>query len=75
MVVTATELKANLGRYLSVAQQEDVLISKNGRTVAKLCNPYAERGAAMRSLFGILPADVTVESARSARARDKWQLS
>ena len=55
MVVTATELKSNLGRYLELAEHEDILISKNGRTVAKLSNPNAERGAAMKSLFGILP--------------------
>ena len=75
MVVTATELKSNLGRYLELAEHEDILISKNGRTVAKLSNPNAERGAAMKSLFGILPPQVSVDDARAIRAEETWQLS
>lgn len=74
MVVTATELKSNLGRYLELAEHEDILISKNGRTVAKLSNPNAERGEAMTSLFGILPEHVTTDDARAIRAGEKWGL-
>jgi prevent-host-death family protein len=36
MIVTATELKTNLGKYLTLAAGEDVLITKNGRGIAKL---------------------------------------
>ncbi|WP_080803197.1 type II toxin-antitoxin system Phd/YefM family antitoxin [Arabiibacter massiliensis] len=75
MVVTATELKSNLGHYLELAQSEDILISKNGRAVAKLCSPFADRVRAMESLFGILPKDVTVDDARAIRAEEKWKLS
>lgn len=75
MVVTATELKSNLGHYLELAQTEDILISKNGTTVAKLSNAHADRVRAMESLFGILPKDVTVDDARSIRAEEKWKLS
>lgn len=75
MVVTATELKSNLGRYLELAEHEDIFISKNGRTIAKLSNPNAERGESMRSLFGIFPETVTVDEARSIRVEEKWQLS
>lgn len=39
MSVTATELKNNLGKYLILSATEDVLITKNGRVVAKLTNP------------------------------------
>ena len=75
MVVTATELKSNLGHYLELAQNEDILISKNGNTVAKLCNPFADRAQAMKSLFGILPKEATVDDARAIRAEEKWGLS
>lgn len=75
MVVTATELKSNLGRYLELAEHEDILISKNGHTIAKLSNPNTERGEAMKSLFGIFPSTVTLDDARSARAEDKWLRS
>ncbi|OUO89718.1 prevent-host-death protein [Gordonibacter sp. An230] len=75
MVVTATELKPNLGHCLDLAQSEDILISKNGDAAAKLCNPYADRVRAMESLFGILPKGVTVDDARAIRADEKRKLS
>lgn len=75
MNVTATELKSNLGKYLAIAGEEDVLISKNGRAVAKLTAPHrASRADEMRSLFGILPSDVTLEDAREAREEQSWGL-
>lgn len=75
MMVTATEFKSNLGHYLNAAQSEDILISKNGRAIAKLSSPYANRSDAMKSLFGILPEHVTVDDARAIRAEEKWKLS
>ena len=74
MVITATELKLNLGKYLDLAQTEDILISKNGRVTAKLVNPFADRLELARSLIGILPSSVTAEEARDARLERTWQL-
>ena len=54
MTVTATEFKKNLGKYLDMAIEEDVLITKNGKPIAKLSNPYEERLEIAKSLFGIL---------------------
>ena len=51
MVVTATELKMNLGKYLSEVTNEEVTISKNGKPIAKLV-PYKEYVS--DSLVGIL---------------------
>ena len=67
MSITATELKSNLGKYLLLASTEDIFITKNGKVVAKLSNPYQERVDTARSLFGILPADVTLDEAREER--------
>lgn len=67
MSVTATELKLNLGKYLSLAETEDIFITKNGKVVAKLSNPYQDRVDAAKSLFGILPAEMTLEEAREER--------
>lgn len=36
MIVNATDLKNNLGKYLRLAAREDILITSNGRKVAKL---------------------------------------
>lgn len=51
MIVTATELKMNLGKYISTVSEEEVEISKNGKLVAKLV-PYKEYSS--DSLVGIL---------------------
>lgn len=36
MEVSATEFKSNIGRFLKLSQQEDVLIVKNGKLISKL---------------------------------------
>ena len=67
MSITATELKVNLGKYLMIAETEDIYITRNGKIVAKLTNPYQDRVDVAKSLFGILPNDVTLEEAREER--------
>lgn len=67
MSITATELKVNLGKYLSLAETEDIYITRNGKVVAKLSNPYQDRVEVAKSLFGILPADITLEEAQEER--------
>lgn len=67
MSITATEFKMNLGKYLLLSQTEDIYITKNGKVVAKLTNPNQDRVDIAKSLFGIIPADVTVEDAREER--------
>ena len=39
MQVTTTDFKLNLDKYLKLVQTEDILITKNGKPVAKLINP------------------------------------
>jgi len=67
MSITATELKQNLGRYLMIAATEDVFITKNGKVVAKLSNPNQDRVNMAKSLFGVLPQDITLEEAKNKR--------
>ena len=67
MSITATELKRNLGKYLLLAVKEDIFITRNGKVVAKLSNPYQDRVDIARSLFGILPNDVTLDEAKEER--------
>ena len=67
MSITATELKANLSKYLLLSATEDVYITRNGKVISKLTNPFLERVAVAKSLFGILPDDITEEEAREER--------
>ena len=67
MSITASELKMNLGKYLQLSATEDIYITKNGKVIAKLSNPFQDRVDLVESLVGILPKDVTQEEAREER--------
>ena len=36
MIVNATDLKNNLGKYLRLSAREEIVVTSNGRYVAKL---------------------------------------
>ncbi len=67
MSITATELKANLSKYLLLSATQDIYITKNGKVVAKLSNPFQDHVELVNSLVGILPPDASEEEAREER--------
>ena len=68
MQVTATEFKLNLGKYLELVMKEDVWITKNGKTVAKLINPNVSQVDAITGvLAGKVPADLDRHALREER--------
>jgi len=68
MIVTATEFKNNLGKYLALIDNEDVFITKNGKNIARLSSAKKSRIEIAKSLFGILPnTGITIEQAREER--------
>jgi len=72
MVVTATELKANMGYYLNAVSKDDVFITKNGKVVARLSNPAQDKQAILDSLVGITASNpVSLEEAKKERLARK----
>ena len=71
MKITATELKSNLGKYLQLVEKEDVIINKNGKTIAVLSNPNKDRLSILNSLKGILPKDISENNIRNERLLSK----
>ena len=67
MSITATELKNNLGKYQLLSATEDIYITRNGKIVSKLTNPFQERVDVAKSLFGIIPNDVSLEESKEER--------
>lgn len=67
MLITATEFKANIGKYLALAAQQDIIITKNGKRIAKLTSATEDKTDVVKSLVGILPGSVTLEEAREER--------
>ena len=70
MSISASELKANLGKYLLLAMTEDILITQYGKVVAKLTGPFQNRVEIAESLFGALPQATTWEEAREERLNE-----
>jgi antitoxin (DNA-binding transcriptional repressor) of toxin-antitoxin stability system len=68
MVVTATEFKTNFGKYLDLLPKEDIFITRNGKTIAKVVNPHV---SAVDSISGLLagkvPDDLEQKSIREER--------
>ena len=67
MLITATELKQNLSKYLLLSATEDIYVTRNGKVISKLTNPFRERVDTAKSLFGSLPDGISLEDARKAR--------
>lgn len=67
MSITATELKQNLGKYLLLSTTEDIFITKNGKVISKLTNPFQDKLHLVNALFGSVPAEVTLEEAQKER--------
>ena len=67
MVVTATEFKANFGKYLELIAQEDVFITRNGKTVAKVVNPQISAVDSLRGMLSGVSSDIDTDSLREER--------
>ena len=73
MVITATELKMNIGKYLKLANEEDVIITKNGRWIAKLVKPEISETPITDSLRGIASGvNMTHEEIREERLKKRY---
>ena len=67
MSITATELKQNLSKYLLLSMTEDIYITRNGKVVSKLTNPFQDKLNTVDALFGSVPDTVALEAAREER--------
>lgn len=67
MVVTATEFKTNFGKYLELIAKEDIFITRNGKTVAKVINPQISAVESLRGMLKDISPDVDLDSLREER--------
>ena len=67
MYITATELKQNLSKYLMLSATEDIYITKYGKIISMLSNPFQDRVEVARSLFGSVPTTMTMEESNEER--------
>ena len=67
MIVTATEFKTNFGKYLDLLAKEDIFITRNGKTVAKVINPQVSAVDSLRGMLKNAPSDIDMDSLREER--------
>ena len=61
MIITATEFKTNLGKYLEIAASQDIFITKNGKNIARLTSPAVNKLALLDDLVGIVPQEKAMD--------------
>lgn len=73
---TATEMQNNFGKYLSiVAAGKEVIVTKNGKEVARLIPRNAAVSYLTDSLAGILRGDADLEQLKEERLREKYETA
>lgn len=71
MTITATELKYNLGKYLDLANSNDISIKRNGKVIAILSNPNKDRFQILQNLKGIIANDIDADTFKKERLSEK----
>lgn len=61
MLISATELKSNMGKYLQLAAMQDIYITKNGKSIAKLTSPDLDHIALLDNLADIAAGNEPAE--------------
>ena len=61
MIVTATEFKTNLGKYLEMATSQDIVMTKNIKSIARLTSPAVNKLALLDDLVGIVPQETAMD--------------
>jgi prevent-host-death family protein len=71
MLVNSTEVQNNFGKYLDLAEQEEIIITKNGKPAARLVGVAQVHKFLADSLYGIIPKDVDEKALKSERLSQK----
>jgi len=76
MQVALSDLKVNVGKYVDLAETEDIIITKYGKPAAKIIRfdkePWylktiPDEITSVEQLFGTLPSDIDIDDVRRER--------
>jgi len=76
MQVALSDLKINVGKYIDLADTEDIIITKYGKPAAKIIRfdkePWymkniPDKITSIENLFGTLPNDIDLDDVRTER--------
>jgi hypothetical protein len=75
MYVTATEFKANLGKYMALAEEQEIIVTRRGKPDLAMGQPKKKsRAELVEALCGVLPLNeetrnITVQDIRAERRK------
>ena len=75
MYVTATEFKANLGKYMTLAEEQEIIVTRRGKPdLAMSQTKKKSRAELVEALCGVLPLNeetrnITVQDIRAERRK------
>ena len=67
MRISVSELKANAGKYVMMAVERDIFITKNNKQIAKLTTARIDKMDSAKTLIGALPGDMDYDEQRKER--------
>lgn len=70
MQISVSDLKANAGKYVTMAMDQDILITKNGKAVAKLVTAKVDKAETFKHFLSLFPEkglELDPEQAREER--------
>lgn len=70
MIITTSQLKEDIKKYFEIAQTEDVLVTKNGKILVKISNPYQNTLEMVKGLRGSIKGDWPKEKIREEREKE-----
>lgn len=68
--ISVSELKNNTGKFVMMANSQDIIITKNGKVVAKLVSAKADKNEAFNHLTRLF-SGVSITDADVAKAREE----
>ena len=69
MIVNSTEVQNNFGKYLELASQQEIVITKNGQAVARLLGADKTVSFLSERLVGIIPENVDEDALKGEHLR------
>ena len=67
MKVSLAEFKSGIDHYLELVGEEEIVLTKDGKRIAKITPESEDLRTVIQSLRGILPATATLEEAHEER--------
>jgi prevent-host-death family protein len=69
MMVNSTEVRNNFGKYLDMASQQEIVITKNGLAVARLLGADKTVSFLSERLVGLIPENTDENALKIERLR------